>query len=420
MKHLFVLACLATSASLAVAENWPNWRGPLNNGVSAEKNLPADLGDPKNLAWKLVLPGMGGSTPVIWNDRIYFTCGDGKSLVLMCVKTDGKLLWKKEVASSNRVIRKDEGNEASASPVVDGKHVFAFLGTGDLACFDLDGKEIWKHNVQDKYGKFSIQHGMHSSPLLHGEHLFLNLLHGNAHWVLAFNKADGKEVWKYHRKTDAQSESKEAYTSPSLANNGKEDYLVVHGADYTTGHKLTNGEEIWRIEDLNPKAKYSGAFRIIASPVVADGLIVVPTARNTQIVAVKADVAGTIKMGSSSELWRKMAGAPDVPSPVIHEGLVYLCRENGFLLLLDAKSGDEIYHKRLHDSRHRASPVLADGKIYMVARDGTINVVKVGREFELLASSKIDDVFAASPAISNGRIYLRGFNALYAISVNGK
>ncbi len=106
---------------------------------------------------------------------------------------------------------------------------------------------------------------------------------------------------------------------------------------------------------------------------------------------------------------------PDVPSPLIHDGLVYMCREDGTLICLDAAGGQEIYQKRGHSDRHRASPVYADGKVYLTARDGTVTVVKAGREFEILASNKMEESMSSSPAISNGRIYFRTFNALYAI-----
>jgi outer membrane protein assembly factor BamB len=113
-------------------------------------------------------------------------------------------------------------------------------------------------------------------------------------------------------------------------------------------------------------------------------------------------------------------GSPDVPSPLIQNGQVYLCRENGVLICLDAKTGQELYQKRLHESRYRASPVYADGKVYLTARDGTFHVVKAGPTYELLATNTLPDEFTASPALANGRIYLRGFRALYAIQESAK
>src|SRR5262249_26458660 len=147
----------------------------------------------------------------------------------------------------------------------------------------------------------------------------------------------------------------------------------------------------------------------------------VPSAKNGPVVGVKPDASGLLMAGSKGEQWRLSRGTPDVPSPLVHEGLVYLCRENGLLSCLDAKTGKVHYsEERLHEGRYRASPVAADGKVYLTARDGTVSVVKAGPKFELLAENRLRDQIAASPVISGGRIYLRGFDALYAIGPKEK
>src|SRR5262249_38202738 len=264
MKPLFALLCASCLVSVASAENWPAWRGPLRNGVSTETRLPTQWSRDNNVAWKLALPGMAGSTPVIWQDRIFLTSGDSGNLVLLCVSTGGKELWKRKLGVSSRIIKKDEGNNASASPSTDGQHVWAFVGTGDLACFDLAGNQVWKFNVQERYGAFKIQHGIHTTPVLHEDRLYLSLLHSGGHWVIALDKASGKEVWKVARDSDAEDESREAYTTPCIWGNGDDACLVVLGCDYTTGHRLKDGSEIWRLGDLNPKGRFGAAFRIIS------------------------------------------------------------------------------------------------------------------------------------------------------------
>jgi outer membrane protein assembly factor BamB len=122
-----------------------------------------------------------------------------------------------------------------------------------------------------------------------------------------------------------------------------------------------------------------------------------------------------IKSGGDGEQWRIKSNTPDVPSPLVHDGLVYLCRETGVLLCLDAKTGKEQYQERLHSARYRSSPLYADGKIYCTARDGATSVVKAGPKFELLATNKLPDQISASLAVSKGRIYIRGFENLWAI-----
>ncbi|MSR31349.1 MAG: pyrrolo-quinoline quinone [Gemmataceae bacterium] len=410
---LMVFFTLALSA--ARGENWPAWRGPRLDGISQEKNLPFSWDEKTHVLWSLPMPGMGGSTPVIWEDRMFLTSVAGEDQILLCVSTQGKELWRKKMGAGGSKVRSDEGNGASASCSTDGKKVWAFTGAGKLACFDFQGKEIWAVDLQERYGKFKIQFGMHSTPVLHEDRLYLALIHSGGAKVACLEKETGKEVWKIDRKSDGRDECEHSYASPTLWSDGKNAILIVHGNDYATGHSLNNGEEIWRLGGLNPKEKYNTTLRFVASPVAVPGLIVIPSAKNGPVVGLKPDARGMVTMGNSFEQWRRPANTPDVPSPLVHDGLVYLCRENGILICLEAATGKELYQQRTHDQRHRASPVYADGKIFLSARDGTVTVVKAGPKFEVLSKNKLPVQLTASPAISNGRIYLRGFETLYAI-----
>jgi len=193
---------------------------------------------------------------------------------------------------------------------------------------------------------------------------------------------------------------------------------VSHGNDYAIGHRLANGAEIWRLGDLNPKERYNRTLRFVASPVATGELIVVPTAKNGQVVGVDPAARGKVDRDSDThERWRRPKGTPDVPSPLVHDGLVYLCRENGVLTCIDAKTGETVYEEKAHRTKHYASPVYADGHLYLTARDGTVTVVRAGRDFKIVSHNKIDDGLDASPAIANGRVYLRGNDSLYAIGV---
>ncbi|HEV3143666.1 MAG TPA: PQQ-binding-like beta-propeller repeat protein [Gemmataceae bacterium] len=415
----FALSFLLAAQSRA--DNWPQWRGPNNDGVCKEKGLPAEWSESKNIAWKLPMPGMGSSTPAVWGEKIFFASEDGNYLVAMCVSTQGKELWKQKVGASKRYrSRVDEGNHASPSPSTDGKHVWVFFGTGDLACYDFDGNQVWHFNGQERYGKFSTQHGFHTTPVLYEDRLYVQWLHSGGQCVIAFDKLTGNEIWKVQRKSDGYAENEHSYASPSVWHDGKEAYLVTHGNDYTVAFRLSDGAEILRLGELNPKSHYNPALRFVASPLVTQDLIVVPTAKGGPVVAVKPDAKGLVGPGSEFEQWRKPSNTPDVPCPLAYDGLVYLCRETGVLICLDAKTGKEYYTEKTHSQRHRASPVYADGKVYLSARDGTITVVKAGPKFESLATNKLPITLTASPAISNGRIYIRGFETLYAISEGGK
>jgi outer membrane protein assembly factor BamB len=422
-RVLFTGSLLLVAAGIAAADNWPQWRGPHLDGISKETGLPREWSDSKNVAWKLTMPGKGGSTPAVWGDRLFLTSADGDDLVLLCVSTAGKELWRRKLGAGDHTWMRGEGNNASASPSTDGKHVWAFAGTGDLACFDFDGKEVWAFNVQQRYGKIRIQHGLHTSPLLDGDRLYLQLLHQDGANVIALDKANGKEVWKVERKSDGRGENKDSYASPMVWRKGKDAYLITHGNDYAVAHRLEDGSEIWRVGGFNPKdpgSRYRSDLRFVASPVATPDLIVIPTAKDHGVVGLKPDAEGLVLPGSKYEQWRLKSSTPDVPSPLVHDGLVYLCRENGALICLDAKSGKEQYNERLHSAIYRASPVFADGHVYLTARDGVVTVVKAGPKFEKVAENKLPDDLAASPAVSGGRIYLRGWKTLYAIGTKEK
>lgn len=399
------------------AGDWPQWRGPHNNGVSAESGLPAKWIPTENIKWRLELPGPAPSTPVVWGDRIFLTSADGDDLALLCASADGNMLWKKVVSTGNFDIRQGESNAAASSPVTDGKNVWAFFGAGDLACYDFNGDEIWKFDVQKRYKKFNLYWGMASSPLLDGERLYLLLLHTNTQSVVALNKTTGAEIWHHSRKTDAYSESLHSYASPIIYRYNGHEFLVIHGADYITGHSLKDGGEIWRSGGLQSSVMYNPLYRFVASPAAAPGLIVAPSAKGGPVLGIHPEGAsGDITKNENHILWRVDNLTPDVPSPLIHDGLVYLCRENGQIICIDANTGELIYRERGYSHRHRASPVYADGKIYVIAMDGTVTVVKAGRQFEILAQNQMNEQTAASLAIANGTIYMRTYKALYAIA----
>ncbi len=418
MNYLLLsTAVLTLSAMLARADHWPQWRGAQHDAVSRETGLPTEWSDATNVLWKAAMPGMASATPAIWGDRIFLTSEAGNELLLLCLGTDGKEQWRRKLGEGSSKARGGEGNSASSSPCTDGKLVFALFGSGDFAAFDFGGKEVWRINAQERYGKFSYDFGMHSTPLLHEGRLYLQFIHPRLQAVIALDAATGKEVWNVNRSSDGKAECLNSYATPCLWVRGKDARLITHGNDYAIAHSLADGKEVWRLGDLNPKDRYNATLRFVTSPVAVADLIVIPTAKNGAIVGVSPDASGVISAGGQGEAWRVPSGTPDVPSPVVYEGKVFLCRENGVLTCLDAKTGKQFYSERFHPGTYRASPVAVDGKILLTAKDGTVTVVKPGEKLEIVVKNKLPDQFTASPAISGGRIYLRGFASLYAVGL---
>jgi outer membrane protein assembly factor BamB len=426
MTSAFVRSvCVATLITAgfggaARGDDWPQWRGAKHDGISRETNVPVKFGKDENLVWRLPLPKRAGSTPVIWGDRIFLTspAEDDDTLLLICASTQGKILWQREMGKGNRNSRGTEGNSASPSPATNGKHVWAFQGTGVLGCYDVDGNEVWKFDLQDRYGKFNIAFGMTSTPVLDGDRLYLQLIHGDGNAktreavVVCLDTATGKEIWRQPRPSEAYAENEHSYASPTLYRDEQQSFLLTHGADFIIAHSLEDGHELWRCGGLQPD-NYDATLRLVSSPVAVPGLIVAPSAKGGRLVAIRPGGQGDIT-ATDYKLWR-FAPTPDVPSPLIVDDLVYLFRENSILICLDAKTGAKQYEQRLCSSENnRASPLYANGHIYLAARNGTITVVKAGRIFEQVWQTSLEDSLTSSPVIANGRLYLRTNGTLWA------
>lgn len=416
----FTVFLAGAAVGAARAENWPQWRGANHDGISHDAQPPVRFGKDENLAWRLNLPNRAGATPVVWDDKIFLTspAEDDDTLLLICVSTAGRVLWKQDMGKGNRNSRGTEGNSASPSPVTDGKHVWAFQGTGVLGCYDFQGNEIWKFNMQDRYGRFIIQFGMTSTPILDGDRLYMQLIHGDGKAetreaiVVCLDKSNGKEIWQQPRPSEAFAENEHSYASPTLYRDNQQAFLLTHGADYIVAHSLDDGHELWRCGGLQPD-RYNPTLRMVASPVAVPGLIVAPSAKEGRLIAIRPGGKGNITE-SEYRLWR-FSPTPDVPSPLIVDDLVYLFRENSILICLDARTGEKQYDHRVASSEgNRASPLYANGNIYLAARNGTITVVKAGRKFEQVWQTSLDDSLTSSPVISNGRLYLRTNGALWA------
>ena len=412
---IFVLSCLRG----LLAENWPQWRGPTLNGLSAERNLPVRWSKTENVAWKLPLPAWSGSTPIVWSDRIFLNVADdlkvrdGNNLNLWCVdRTKGTVLWKRPLGGGNHQERKQ--NMSTPSPVTDGTLVWVMTGTGILKAFDFNGAEKWARDIPKDYGRFGLNWGYGSSPLLHGDALYVQVLHGmrthDPSYVLRIDKATGKTVWRVERPTAARFESPDSYTTPALLRYGASTEIVVTGGDVVTGHDPATGKELWRANGLNPDNNPS--YRIVASPIVFDDIIYAPT-RIKPLLALKAGGRGDVT--SSHLLWSTPNG-PDVPTPVTDGKYFYMINDRGIMWCLDAKTGAELYsQQRIKPGTYSGSPVLADGKIYITNEDGLTTVVAAGPKFEVLAENPLNDYVLSSPAISDGRIYIRTALHLYAI-----
>ena len=413
MKLLTYFFLMGFSVSLYA--DWRTWRGPSKDGISTAKNLPDVWNEKENVLWKFALPAAGSSTPIVVGDKVFLTLEKDKEVQLLCLSTEGKELLLRKVCETNGKGNGERTN-ASATPSSDGKKVFVTTGTGEVIAFDVSGNENWRFNAQDRYGKFRFGFGFHSTTVLHEGRLFLQLIHSAAQLVVCIDAQSGKEVWQMERESDGVAECEHSYASPTAYRKGDLNVLITHGNDYCIGHDPVTGKELWRVAGLNPKNQYNRTLRFVASPVVSQGLLVVPSAKNRGVSVVRlSEAKDRIEKGGAGELWRMDRGTTDLTTPLLYQGLLYLCKENGTILCLDVLTGEQLYQERFHAQTYRGSPVAANGRIFLTARDGTFTVLKAGRAYEVVGKNKLDDQFTASPVIAHDRFYLRGHRYLYAI-----
>ena len=442
--------------SLTAAENWPQWRGPSLNGTSGETGLPATWSDTENVAWTLDIAedSWSGATPIIWEDTIFITVsylersaggrglgrrgqgrrgpgrppsggrsrsgprptptGDPNQIVELWKldRRDGSVEWKQFLSNNDRQARKQ--NMSTPSPVTDGEHVWVMTGTGWLRGFDFDGNEIWARNISDDYWSFGLNWGFASSPLLHEDALYVQVLHGmrtdDPSYVLRLDKATGETVWLVERPTEAERESPDSYTTPALLQYDGQTEIVITGGDVVTGHDPATGAELWRADGLNPTN--NGAYRLVASPLVVGETIIAPT-RVRPMLALRAGGRGNVT--TSHLLWSFHSG-PDVPTPVSDGELLYVVQDNGVAHALNIATGETVYtEQRLEPGTYSASPVLADGKLYATSEDGVTTVYRAGRKFEIIAKNSLPGYTLSTPSISDGHLYIRAGGTLYAI-----
>jgi len=419
VKKLSVLMTMLAAAVVTLsADNWPQWRGPLATGHSTETGLPEkwSTATGENIAWKVPMPSRSGATPIIWNDTVFLnvaTQPEGGDVELWSLnRASGEVTWKKPIAAGNYKINKQ--NMSSPSPVTDGGTVWVLTGVGILKAFDFKGNEVWTRDIQKDYGAFGLNWGYASSPLLHEKMLYVPVLHGmktdDPSYVLKIDGKTGKTLWKVERPTDAVVESPDAYTTPALLEYDGKKEVVVTGGDVVTGHDLADGKELWRAQGLNPgKARN---YRIVASPLVAGGLVIAPT-RIRPMVAIKPGGRGDVT--ATHTAWTFDRG-PDVPTPASDGKLLYCVSDRGVVEVLDVQTGEVVYGpERLKPAIYSASPVLADGKVYVTSEEGLTSVFRAGPKFELLAENPSEEYTLSTIAVSKKQLFLRTEKFLYAI-----
>ncbi|MGH9321954.1 MAG: PQQ-binding-like beta-propeller repeat protein [Vicinamibacteria bacterium] len=439
---VFFVALFASSIDVALAENWPQWRGPRGNGVSTETGLPVKWGDEENVAWNAQLAGIGVSTPIVHGDRVFVSSQAGKGvlregnhptlargenapaersigevageeqaegdvvfLVEAFDRKDGSRLWEyrlpAEAATGQLPPVHRKHNLASPSPVTDGERVYAWFGTGQLVALDFEGKLVWQRHLGKDYSPFEIPWGHSSSPTIYEDSVILLCDHEPASYLLALDKRTGKEKWKTDRGQGLRS-----YSTPTVVPGPQGDELVVNSSERLEGYDPKTGKALWFLVESNQFP--------IPVPSFADGVIYTSRGyRSGPYMAIRPGGRGDIRE-TEHLVWHVPTGAPYVSSVVHYNGVVYMASDAGVVQAADAKTGERLFQGRT-GGVFSAAPVAADGKVYFMSETGEAIVIAAKREFEILAQNAMDARFLASPAIAGGQLFLRSDDRLICV-----
>ena len=435
---------LMRAAPRTEATNWPGFRGNGSTGVGDGQGAPTqwDVATGQNVLWKMPLPGLANSSPIVWGDRVFLTTaissagddtvriglyGDVAPVddvsehswkVYALDKRSGEILWEKEAFRGEpQVKRHPKSSQANSTPVTDGEHVVAVFGSiGKLLCYDFDGELLWERDtgVLDA-GWFydpGYQWGHASSPVIYDGTVIVqaDVQGDGTAFLAAYDLETGTEVWRTAR------DEIPTWSTPVVYRGRSRDELITNSTTIRSYNPAT-GEELW---SLGPSSEL-----VVASPIIADGLVYVtagyPPVR--PIYVIRPGGVGDISLPKGVEsnehvVWSKGRGGIYIPSPLVYRGIYYAANNDGRLTAYDAPTGEIIYRQRIGGTggSYVASPVAADGKLYFASEDGTVHVATAGSTYQPLSSNEVGEVIWATPAISDGVLILRTINHVYGIA----
>ena len=433
---------MAALALLLLAfQDWPHWRGPSFDGASTVTGLPGEISREKGVRWTAELPGPGAATPIVLGERVFVTAAvEDAGLIAMCLDAKtGKVLWEDEAGSGYRsggkgskTRRDDRSDYASPSPVAYAEGVMFLFGNGDLVAYDLEGRRRWARNLQGELGDFAFQWTFGASPTLSGGRLLLPVLQRDrptdgtpgaepiASFLLALDPATGKTSFQVTRPAPAQMESLESYASVIPCSAGGREELLVVGGDVITSHDPATGAELWRWGTWNEGHREKW-WRIVPSPVVGAGHVLVCAPKRAPVYALKLGGSGT--RGEEALSW-KSSGRPnpvssDVPTPLFYRGRFFVLSESGVLSRVEPATGKVDWSTELPERvPWEASPTGADGSVWCVAHSGLVASVDAeSGEISVRAAMGEEDEgpVRSSLAAAHGALFLRTSSRLFCI-----
>jgi outer membrane protein assembly factor BamB len=428
--------------NLCNGQGWPSFRGPSASGVVEGHKAPAEwsVSQSKNILWKTPVPGLGHSSPIVWEDRIFVTTaiqnqgqsslkvgmyGDVKSVTekepfswrLYCIdRKTGDMLWDRECYRGKpKIKRHPKASHANPTPCTNGDCVVAFFGSEGLYCYDAAGKLLWRKDLGvldwGFYRSPAAQWAGGCSPVIHDRMVIVQCDVQKDSFIAAFDVKDGALLWKTAR------DDVPTWSTPTVYAAGQHSQIIVNGFKHIGGYDIGKGTEIWRLS--------GGGDIPVPTPIVAGGLVYITSAHGgpSPIYAVRLSARGDVSLkenqtGNEYIAWSYPKGGNYIPTPIVYAGYLYCGSDRGTLSCFESETGKLLYRERLSSTGAAlsASPVATDGKLYFTAEKGDVYVVQAGPPFKLLAVNQMDETCMATPAISQGILYFRTRHHLVAVT----
>ena len=433
--HATLFLVLATLGhAVGARADWPQFRGPTGDGVAGAAALPVTWSEKENIAWKVPIPGLGRSSPVVLGDRIWLTtaiatpASAGQSgpkspgakpadrdatlppsgaVSLQVISLDcrsGRRLYQSEVFAVEKPVPiHPVSSHATPTPVVEPGRLYCDFGTYGTACVDAaDGRVLWK-------ARLPIDHqlGPASSPVICRDWMIVVRDGCDAQFVAGLDKRSGRTVWRTERPPfEAEGPVRKSFSTPLVIEAGNRVQVATIGAHWVAAYEPATGREIWRV-------RHGTGYSIAPRPVYGHGMVYVCTGGYVaQLWAIRVDGHGDVSQ--THVAWKATQQIPLMASPLLVGRELYFVSDNGILSCLDALVGKTHWRERL-GGNYASSPFFADGRIYVVSREGKTTVFRPGTQFARLAENRLDAAVIATPAIAGRAIFLRSDTHLYRI-----
>ncbi len=411
---LILLPASLCSTGYAQSEEgyWNQYRGPNEDGKTGAKGLPVEFGETKHVRWKTAIPGIGFSSPVLWDDQIWLTTAPPEGDEVYAVGVDlhsGKIIHNIKVfdiVPRDFINPFDENRDASPTPVVEQGRVYVYFGTNGTACLDTKtGEKIWERR------DFECDHDIRpgSSPIIDGDSLIVAFDGRDIQYLVALDKHTGDTLWRRDREIVFENEDvpyNKAFSTARIFEHEGRRQLISIAATAAISYVPETGEELWRVRHRGTNSS--------CRPLFAHGLVYFVTGQAVRsIMAVRPSGNGDVT--DTHIAWTVKKNPPEFTSQLIVDDLLFMVSSTGVATCLEAKTGREVWRQRLGGHYYWASPLYAAGKIYFFSKEGVVSVISASGEFHLLSENTFDDGFWASPAVTGDALILRSLSHLYRI-----